>query len=545
MSGIYDNAEVMEAIALELGPQEPSSVEAPQEKSPYELGWRAKLNPIQKQAYEDPAIYKLYYGERGTGKSHGGIHELVEDAYLTDNCLNFIVIKEISMATQGGAWHKLQVDVLPEWKQGNNLVYTESRLDSQTKNPYIWIRNIHGGWSMIMLVSLPVASQVQIKIRGREPHMIFVDEGQALESDEYFSNLLMQLGRRRGSERPSKLVFACNPEGPSHWLYNRFFIIPVDEKTGEWNSRYAVYHIPYSDNEANLEPGYYENYVLPAVANDPILKARLVDGEWVDRPEGDSLFEGNFVEGTHIVGNAIDNEGLLPVTLVPIIISYDPGAAHTVVYFEQVVPTLHKIYKVVFDELDYVGQYTPYIKLVPKVIERLRYWEEKMQAKFQFQHVSDSSAFNQYRAATGSFDAWDIEKISVQEVRRLKEKLAADPKYKEDPVGLQKAQEDLHRFIIKMKGAPKGDFSVEARVRMVNEDLVTSSLMVSATCPKAREMFLRLTHEPDNRLKPKKKARYGHNLDAMTYGFFWAQHKPGGAAIQTGNPNSQYFTVKA
>jgi len=545
MSSLFDNAEVMEALALEMGPPPEIQDEQEDAQSPYELGWRPSLNPIQKKAIADEAIYKLYYGERGTGKSIGALHELVEYVHRNENCLGYIIVKEIGMATQGGAWHKLQVQILPEWKAGNNLIFTESRLDSQTKNPYIWIRNKFNGWSMIMLASLPVAHQVEAKIRGREPQIIFVDEAQVLDTDTYFSSLIMQLGRRPGSTDRAKIIFCCNPEGPSHWLYHRFFELPVNEETGEWDVRYAHWHIPISDNVKNLPPGYYEDYVLPAVKNDPILEARLVRGEWVDRPDGDSLFAGYFVEGVHVKGNAFTNQGITPVAGVPVIVSYDPGAAHTVVYFEQVVPTLDKVFKLVIDEIDHVGHYTPYTKLVPEIIDRMIYWDERMKAKYQWIHVSDDSAFNQYRAATGSFDAWDIEKISKAHVAELKKKLESNPGDL-DKAKLAEQLKNLDRYVIKMKAAPKGDFSIEARTRMINEDLVTSSFMISApTCRKGIEMFMRLTHEPDDALKPKKKSRYGHNHSAMTYGFFWAKHRPSGTAIDTDTVTPQYWAVRA
>jgi len=371
---------------------------------------------------------------------------------------------------------------------------------------------------MIMLASLPVAHQVEGKIRGREPDIIGVDEAQTLESDTYFTSLLMQLGRKkRRTGDPSKIIFACNPEGPSHWLYKRFFEMPLNEETGAWDARYAKFHIPITDNLINLPEGYYENYVLPAVKNDPIMKARLVDGEWVDRPEGDSLFEGAWSD-LFIVGDAATNKGMVPVTgfstpppapddptkipksVHPMLVGYDLGGAHSSIHFKQIVPTLHKIYRLCIDELDFVGQYTPYDKSIPMVIERMLYWEKKMGVWFEWIHISDSSAFNQYRAEHGSYDVWDVEKISKRYVE----------------------ENNLpQRFVIKMKECPKGEFSIEARVRLETDALVSGSSLVSATCKRTREMFMRLPCDPKNRLKPKPKSRYVHNMDSFSYPDFY------------------------
>lgn len=544
-SAYFNNREIMKALADMLGPP-PGGIQDQkikiEERDPYDDGWRPSLNPKQNEAFLSRSLYLLMHGPRASGKTISALHRIVEYLYRNDNCLGYVVVKEVGMATQGGAWDKLRLQVLPEWKDGNRLEYTESRLDPQTKNPYIWIRNRYRGWSMVMLVSLPVPTQVEDKIKGREPQIIVVDEAQTLDTSTYFTSLLQQLGRRPSSDDPAQIIFCCNPEGPSHWLYQTFFIDPVNTETGEWDARYGNFQIPFSENVHNLPPGYYENYVLPAVKNDPIMKARLVDGEWVDMPEGDSLFEGTFVPGVHVKGDPIRGVGILPVIPVPVIVSYDPGAAHTVVYFTQVVATIDKIYKLVFDEIDHVGNYTPYTKLVPEIIARQLYWEDKMKFKFPWIHVSDDSAFNQYRAASGSFDAWDIQKISQQWVDQQKAKIDSNlPDHEK-----RKAEANLDRFVIKMKAAPKGEHSIEARVRLLNEDLVTSSFMISAvTCPKGVEMFMRLTHEPDDRLKPKKKARYGHNLSAMTYGFHWAQHRPGGSSIEVGKIEPEYWVVKA
>lgn len=496
----FDNRELLEAMSYEIG--DPDVDQPKPHQIRYKEGWRPKLNPIQAEAVSSKAIYKLYYGERGTGKSIGALEELVQYCYEEDNCLGYIIVREIGMGTEGGAWHKLVTDILPQWVDGMGLVHTDPKQDAQTKKLYVWISNVHGGWSMIMMASLPVPSQVEGKMRGREPQIIFVDEAQTLESDTYFTSLLMQLGRRKGQVQPSKIIFACNPEGPSHWLYKRFFEEPVNQETGEWDDRYAKFHIPITDNEANLPPNYFRDYVEPAVRNDPIAYARLIKGEWVDRPDGDTLFGEDFSDLIHIRGDALQNKGLVPVVPHPIIVSYDLGAAHSSIHFKQIIPTLDKIFKLIIDEFDFVGQYMPYAVLVPKLIDRMVYWDKRMVFDFSWQHISDSSAFDQYRAKDGSFDAWDVEQISKEYVKKM---------------GLSE------RYIIKMKPAPKGEHSIEARVRMVKDDLISRSLLVSATCQRTKEMFMRLPCDPENRMKPRKKSRYGHNLDSMSYGFFYFQ----------------------
>lgn len=518
----FTTVEALDALSREFNevadtpPPEPHHLK-------YKAGWRAPLNPIQKQAVESKSIYKLYYGERGTGKTHGALHEMVDFLYRNDNELAYIIVKEIGMGTEGGAWDKLLLDILPLWGAGLGIEWHEGN-DFRTKSPLVWISNRHGGWSKAMMKSMPVADQVEGKIRGREPGFILVDEAQNLDSDTYFTSLLMQLGRRRSASEPSKLVFCCNPKGPSHWLYKRFFQIPVNEDDGTWDERYAHFHIPYSDNKANLPANYYENYVLPAVENDPIEKRRLVDGEWIDRPDADALFASHFVENVHVRGDAAKGLGMLPVSYhnAQMLTGWDPGSAHTSVHFVQIVPLAERIWKLCIDELDYVGKYTPYEKVVREVIERMRYWEEKCGVQFRWEHISDDSAFSVFRPGTGSYDVQDIEKHSRLYVERMK----YDP-----------------RYIIKMKAAPKGDFSISARVRMLTDDLANQDFLMSATCTHTKDMFLYLPEDPENRMNPRKKSRYLHNFSSLTYPLFFFHcrrvEKPG----TTDRVTPRYYSV--
>lgn len=159
--GLLGNKEALDALVQQFKEDLPEETKPDPHHLIYKRGWRPKLNPIQKVAHESKAIYKLYYGERGSGKSHLGVQEIVDYCYRNPDSLAFIILKEFAMGTEGGAWNKLMQDVLPEWQQGLGIQFTEQKYDMQTKKPFIWMSNRHGGWSMIMLASLPVAHQVE------------------------------------------------------------------------------------------------------------------------------------------------------------------------------------------------------------------------------------------------------------------------------------------------------------------------------------------------------------------------------------------------
>jgi hypothetical protein len=387
------------------------------------------------------------------------------------------------------------------------LEYTE-QCTNTAKDIYLWIENRWGGWSRVLLLSMPVDSLVIKRVKGMEPSFILIDEAQTLDSDTYFSSITQQLGRRPQITTRQKIIYCANPDGPSHWLWNRFWILPVDKETGAWNPRYAQFHIPIAENINNIPEDYWEN-VKESVKGDPVEEARMMRGEWLDRPTGAALFGDEFKHELHVRPTdrsaAAMGRGILPHKNYPINLSYDLGQAHTVISFQQVIPTKDKVWKVLFDEMDYVGQYIPYAELVPLLIKRMRYWDNFMLGDlkigpFGFKHISDNSAFNQFRARDGSYDAWDIEQISRKYVKEnsLPEK-----------------------YIIKMVECPKGNHSIEARVRLLKDALTLEELLVSAQCVKTIEMLNKIEEDPKERLKPKRDKIQDHRFDAATYGLFY------------------------
>ena len=497
-------AEVIAAALRDHYQLELAEEDAPPKAAFEWKAFRPSLNSgAQEAAYRCQSKFVLLDGPRGSGKTFLALHKLVEHATENANALCIIVVGIRRQAEEGGAWDKLQRFILPEWEAGQGLnhfetpFYTDPK-SNLAKDVFLWVRNKHGGWSRVLLLSMPVASYVKDRVKGMEPSFVLVDEAQTLDSDVYFTAMIQQLGRRKGIDTVQQMFFCANPDGPSHWLYKRFFEYPLDEKTGEWDDNYARYFFPMEENEQNMEAGYRKN-VEEATRRDTIEAARMLRGEWIDRPTGEALFRDSFSEQIHMRGNASAGQGLLPIKGYPIIVSYDLGAAHTSIHLLQIVPTLNKIYKLYIDELDYVGQYMPYYKLVPILINRMMYWDNRMTSDFSFVHISDDSAFNQYRAATGSFDAWDVEKLSQDYVTKnqLKDK-----------------------YVIKLRAAPKGAHSIEARVRLVLDGLAGEEILISATCTSTKGMLLNLEEEEFEPLKPKR-SPFIHKFDSFSYGPFY------------------------
>jgi hypothetical protein len=169
----------------------------------------------------------------------------------------------------------------------------------------------------------------------------------------------------------------------------------------------------------------------------------------------------------------------------------------------------------VFDELVFVNEKKPYTMLIPLIYRKMKKWKDKV-GELNWIHISDNSAFNQYRAKTGSYDVKDVEEIS---------------RSKCDTFGLEP---------IRMKAAPKFSGSVESRVRLTIAKLVNEELIVSAQCTETIKMFRNLItekpkdgkYDPSIELKPKRSV-YLHSFDALSYALIYFDARLGTPTVKT------------
>lgn len=500
-------------LAEELGDQiessdapPPPSGEAP---ATTEAGWSPDLNPTQQEIFDDPSPNILGHGEKGSGKTIGFAHKIVRHAYENNNALVLIIAPSMRTGNEG-IWHDIDTLVLPAWRDGMELEYTGSKLDPYTKDRHRWIKNRFGGWSKLLLMSIPHASMVENRIKGPAPSMVYVDELTNCEGTEYYKYPAAQLGRRRDIEGPQQYCASCNPEGPSHWVYKLFWdeaSIKDAETKEPWTDEnggrmgkdgicrdpdYAVYHVPFTENAHRVPPGYLAR-LEKIFRTDPIERRRLIGGEWIDRPTGNGLFKDWFNGVIHVRGDAKNGTGLRPTPGFPIIVGYDLGPMWPSITFVQLIPTKSKAVWVVFDEIDYHGKRTLYRRLAMEVIDRMRHWKNLIGFDFSYMHITDESAVNQWRAGgEGSYDAYDFEREYNKVIKEFS--------------GQQ----------MKLIGCPKGKGSVSARVRLLQSKLYSEEIFISATCQNTRNMLMFLEDDPDNPGHPKR-SKHIHKFDSLTY----------------------------
>lgn len=496
-----------------------------EEENPVDSTPRPEYRPImgaaQGEAYDSIEKFLLVYGERYSGKSHvGGGHKLVRHLWRNFNALAIILVGVKSQATQGGIWSKLQTMILPEWREGQGLEFTEVRYDHQ-KNPYIDVSNKYGGWSRVVLISAPVADFLRKRIRGYEASYFFVDEITTLDSPIYFTAVVQQVGRCKGITDPQQFVAACNPEGPSHWVYQRWWVLPRDDD-GNYSPHYKAIHLPSSQNPDQSEEFHaYMETVREATRGDAVEEARMLRGEWVDRASGTAIFKDFYIPQLHRVGEG--RKRILPIPHFPIIMGYDLGAANNAISFLQQIPTEKRLLWVMFDEMIETDRKIGYDVLVLALMRRMAWWQRRVDATLTFSHISDNSAFNQFRPGTsgGSYDVMDVERIS----REHSERLGVPP--------------------IRMVPAPKFHGSVEARVRLLMNLLQREEIVFSAACVKTIDVLNKLesekqkeggAYDPSLAFTPKR-SRYLHPFDSLTYPILSYDVKR--ARVVTGEAESQ------
>ena len=484
--------------------------------------WSPSLGPTQQIIFDSVAKNILAYGEKGSGKTFGLLHKLVRHCYENQNALAVILVPVRSMATKGGAWDKLQNQILPEWKEGLGIQTTDVVKDSQ-HNEFFWIENRFGGWSQVVLMSAPHAGQLRLRIRGLEPSFVLVDELTSCDARDYWQAVAAQVGRRPGIAGVQQYTAACNPEGPSHWVYKVFFEECFSDITGEWDADFARFHVPIGENKMNLPPGYVEG-LIKAYQNDPIEAARMLGGEWIDRPSADALFKDIWNERIHVYP-APDKvtERILPNPAYPVIVGMDPGNTNNAFIFMQRLPVkvdVGVVLKwVVFDEIVHTKRRLDYKVLMPAVIRRWHFWNcavfggtrPEFQGKFlKVVWISDTSAFNQFRAAGGSFDVLAIERAARFECL------------------LHNLPPPRVRPTVKFKN------SRVVRVKLLMDALGADEVVVSAGCLKLRAALNLVEaepakagepYDPDRAMTPRK-SQHVHPLDAFTYPMLTAATQP-------------------
>ena len=510
--------------------------------TPGDGGWQPDMSDKQAAYYWDMSRYVFAHGERFTGKTTISIDKIIRHCYEHTGALAMIVVKMKSGAKGGGIWEQLLSEDpdfrgepwgnLKKWKKHVGLRYTKEYGDD-AKNKWVDIRTKDGGSSSIMLLSLNVAAHIKSKVRDFKPSYFHFEELQEAENADYFDFPIQQLRRRATVPVEAQQYSASmNPpdKGESSWQFKKIFehdarnpaggknknydpkgYNPYTKKHDGWNTNYGVHHLPAVDNKWAEDVEGYQESILERCKDDPTEYDRQILGKWVAKVVGNSVFAFSYHPEIHLKGKK-NVSGLAPIAGQPIIVGHDPGDVNNAKALLQRVRSKGKWWWRAFDCLTDLQEMISYEDLVRALYDRKLYWNNRMDCAFDYEHIGDQAAMNQFNAAAGSYDYMVFEQIS----RKL---IQDEPKYAALPPMVLKAPD-------------KGAGSVGDRVRCVKNCLNSERLIVSALAPQVDEMFRFLMKAKDRHGneaddKPLKTKRgHIHLFDALSYPIFYYESNP-------------------
>jgi len=508
----------------------PPPGKAPAEKEEF---WEPPMGEVGREIFECYKKFMLAHGERGSGKTYACLHKLVKHLYEHDGAMACITVVTRSSAILGGAWTKFQ-KVLQIWEDGIGLQGEGKggefvfKMDDG-RNRYVWIKNVHGGWSMCFLKSMQHADQIKERVKGMEFSFFFFDELTETDDERYFTDTIQQLGRLPGIH-PQQFLGACNPpdEGEDHWVYQRFFTGFDDPsaKLPKKRKDYGVFHLPMTENTFMDNKEEYIATVMEACRTDPTAYDRLIKGLWIKKPTGKGLFAEYFRRALHVRGSIEKKQFIIPSGAV-IDVGYDIGSANTAITFEERLQTKKGELTSWFDEIVLVEKYVPIPEVAPMLLGRMNYWCGRTGKKLHFNHIADSASFDQMRP-DGTYDARKLEQEVAKELKEHPERyphlnhvIYANPEAPEK-------ERVFRERPVRLRACPKPDGSVMARVKMTISRLQAELVVVSARCVRHIAMFENIEVDPEKPYTPKKGSRHKHAFDSSTYVVY--HHEMGGAA---------------
>jgi hypothetical protein len=468
--------------------------------------WLPGLSERQFEVFFDRSPNLLLQSSRFTGKTWATGYTAVKHAFDYHNALVLIVAKTKRQLLTGGLMSKLGSEILTDFKANITDFEWEGPKLTVEKDVIFRVKNRFGSWSIIQMMSIGNDNDLTRKIKGLEASLVIVDEITLYETPEIYRHLSAVLGRRNHiPPHEQRFLGTCNPDGPSHWVADTWSIMDEEKRDPAFH---VIRFLP-EDNPDPKVAAYYER-LRQSLKTNRTQYQRDIEGLWVDLPKGEAIFKEHFVRAVHVRGDLRTGELLQPQPGHAISVGWDPGDINHGIVFMQEVPTTDRIIWLIFDEIVFVGKKVNLEQLTREVLSRMQHWAEYLEEEPLYHHISDRSAFDRYRAQSGSYDFMEIE-------RHARDNLSKYPKIKRP---------------VKVLECPKPAGSVESRTRIVMDLLSSESVFISAKCVKVIESLERITSKKDNPFAPDTHSQYKHAFDAMTYPLFY--YRVGGSgAVST------------
>lgn len=453
--------------------------------------WLPSLTADQMEVFNDTSPNLLVQSSRFTGKSYAIGYAIGRHMWDFPGAFVLLVTRTKRQALAGGLMTKLDTMIFPDMAANiEGFSHSTIRMTVE-KDAVITVTNRYGTTSICQLISLASDTDVTRKLRGIESSLVVVDEILLWDNEDIYSQLSQTLGRRPNiPPEHQRFLASCNPGSPTCWQAKLWSVMDPAKR----DPAFRVIRLLPSSNPSPHVAAYYER-LRQSLRNNPTQYARDIDGLWVEVPTGDSLFGDSFSLERHVIGDASARTGIQPVKNIPILIGLDLGDTNHGVSFMQTVPTKDKTLWLVFDEFESVGKRVSLEEVTRKVMARVNHWGQLCDFDFTVTAVSDNSAFNRFRAGTGSLDHAEVEK-------HWRAMMGQFPRIK---------------FPLRILEAPKGDGSVVVRTRLIQDLFTRDEMYVSATCKAHTSMLTKITGTKKTPFAPDTHDPMKHIFDALSY----------------------------
>lgn len=465
--------------------------------------WYPTLSPKQIAVYNDPKQHILLSGPRMCGKTIVAVHKAIKHAWLYNNDRVGIFVKSTKVG-KTGIWDDLLSYALPAWAgdgdpddpnydpglKDDGFEIVQSGVDGATRMHYVKIRNCHGGVSEIQLHPLHHEDSVAEKLKGSRFGCIVFDEVDNYDNEEVFNVSTLQLRQIGLPEDKHQWIGTCNPAGDQeHWIYQKFWVDTQNpEMEKSYRDSFGLYEFKLSDNPFLQKKSLIK--LQETYRNDPDMYKRYVEGMWV--PDQRKIhFAAIYKDTKHRIGDVLNGETIVPTEgCTEIKVGWDLGETNTGIVFMEHVITGKGDYWAILDEVVHIKEE---ISMEAMTFEVMGKMEEIRKIagnpKLAFKHWSDRSAFDRYRSAADAKDHILVNRYSGGDIELI--------------------------------GCPKPPHSVQARLALVRQLLVSDRLFVSDHCTSVISMFKRLSKGTTKAEQIKRCAQgHIHVFDGMSYALY-------------------------
>lgn len=463
--------------------------------------WWPDLAPRQAEVFNCYDMYLLCVGPVRCGKTIACCHRLLRHAWETPQARIGIFARTVKSAFAGGAWSDLVEVVLPVWLKAEMgmRVTRGPKVEGSTRLHHICVSNMHGGESEIQLRSLDFDGDIESVIKSARFSFFWFSELSNFKDRIVFDATTERLRMPHLPDNAHQFIADCNPDdsGQESWIWKLFYKERLAENHPfpEYQKRFRCIEFSLADNIWMTDSD--RNAIFARYAHDPERRDRYCYGKWTTSTEK-GLFSEVFMADTHVLGNASvydedDWDIILPSeTCSNIITGWDIGSSknHAAHIIERIgAPGDPNSRFHVIDDIASIGVMITTEDFVTMVDDRLQFWaryinEHCHKQPIEYRHWSDTTAFNQFRAALGGYDHMIVA-------------LASDGR-------------------IMLQASPKGRGSIFKRVDLVRRLLFQNRLFVSARC-KATIQMLGSLKKGRTKMEPVEDSEMRHVFDSLTY----------------------------